>query len=162
MLNYTRNSEVANLYFIVAVEEDVLCFEVSVQNFAVMYVLECERHLHEPVEDLLFRDETTLFALLLNHAVEVAVVSKLCHDAKALLLHEALLVADDVGMAQRLEHLDLVKRRLLLLVLHLRNIDNLESVVVLVLLVLDEDNYSKVALAEHLNLFVFFHSLNVY
>lgn len=52
MLQYAGNSKVTNLNLAILSHKNVLGLQVSVQNFAVVYVLNCERHLHEPVQNL--------------------------------------------------------------------------------------------------------------
>ncbi len=55
MLQHTRDAEVADLYLVVLGHEDVLGLEIAMQDFAVVDVFDCKCHLHEPVQDLIFR-----------------------------------------------------------------------------------------------------------
>jgi hypothetical protein len=55
VLEYSSNTEVTNLDLAVLRHEDVLSFQVSVQDLPVMNVFDCKRHLHEPVQNLVFR-----------------------------------------------------------------------------------------------------------
>ena len=54
MLQHTRNAKVADLYLVVLGHKDILGLEITMQDFAVVDVLDCKCHLHEPVQDLIF------------------------------------------------------------------------------------------------------------
>ena len=55
VLEHAGNSEVTDLNLSVLRHENVLGLEVSVQNLAVVDVLDCQRHLHKPVQNLVLR-----------------------------------------------------------------------------------------------------------
>ena len=54
VLQHTRDAEISDLDGSVLVHENVLSLQVSVQNFSVVDVLDGQRHLHKPVENLVF------------------------------------------------------------------------------------------------------------
>ena len=118
MLQHARNSKVTDLDLPVLSHENVLGLEVSVQNFAVMDVLDRQCHLHEPVQDLVFRVAnlellnilsltfSNLF-LISNFRVKISAVGKVHNYAQTLLVHEAFFVGDDVGVSHCFENMDL-------------------------------------------------------
>jgi len=55
MLEHSRNTEVADLDLSVLRHENVLRLQVSVKNFSVVNVFDRKRHLHEPIQYLVFR-----------------------------------------------------------------------------------------------------------
>lgn len=82
MLQDAGNTEVANLDGPVLVHEDVLGLQVAMQNFSVVDMLDCERHLHEPVENLIFAVAHFAYLLLVGDlCVEVASVRVIHHNA---------------------------------------------------------------------------------
>jgi hypothetical protein len=52
MLQHAGDSEVTNLNLSILSHKNVLGLQVSVQDFSVVYMLNCERHLHKPVQNL--------------------------------------------------------------------------------------------------------------
>ena len=54
VLQHPSDAEITDLDAPVGRHEDVLRLQVSVQNLPVVDVLDCERHLNEPVQDLVF------------------------------------------------------------------------------------------------------------
>ena len=54
VLQDASNAKVTDLDLSTLCHENVLGLEVTMENFPVVYVLDCEGHLHEPVEDLVF------------------------------------------------------------------------------------------------------------
>lgn len=55
MLQNPGNTKVSNLNLISLGHEDVLGFQISMQNLAIMNMLYSQSHLNEPVKDLIFR-----------------------------------------------------------------------------------------------------------
>ena len=53
MLEDSGDSEVSYFYLVVLCHEYVLSFEVSVEDLAVMNVLDCQGHLDEPIKNLI-------------------------------------------------------------------------------------------------------------
>ena len=54
VLEDPSDTEVSNLDLSTLRHEDVLCFQVSMEDLAVMYVLDGKGHLYKPVKDLVF------------------------------------------------------------------------------------------------------------
>lgn len=54
MLEHPGDSEVSNLHLTILRHKDVLGLQISMKNFAVMDVLDGQRHLDEPVQNLIF------------------------------------------------------------------------------------------------------------
>ena len=55
VLEYSSDAKISNFHLPVLGHKDVLSFEVSVQDFPVVDMLDCESHLDKPVEYLIFR-----------------------------------------------------------------------------------------------------------
>jgi hypothetical protein len=52
MLEHSGDSEVSDFNLVVLGHENVLSFEIPVQDLPVVDVLDCQGHLDEPIEDL--------------------------------------------------------------------------------------------------------------
>lgn len=128
VLEHSGDAEVADFDLSVLVHEDVLRLEVSVEDLAVVDVLYGQRHLHEPVHDLVLRvAHLPYFLLVRDLRVHVASVCVVHHYAQAPLVHEALLVRDDVRVSQSLQNMNLIYGILSLFPVHPRHVDYLYS-----------------------------------
>lgn len=106
-------------------EEDVLRFEVAVEDLLLMKVEEGEGHLGEPVDDLRLGEAF----LVSNFLVNVASLAVDHDDVEILLaVEEGVLVGDDVGVAELLEEADLVLGVLAVLLGHVPDFDALDDV----------------------------------
>ena len=82
MLEDPGDTEISNLDLPILGHEYVLCLEVSMKDLSVVDVLDCQGHLDEPVEDLVFSAaHFPLFFLHINFCVQVASVSVVHHNA---------------------------------------------------------------------------------
>jgi len=126
VLQNPSNSEVTNLYLAILSHENVLRFQISMQNFPVMYVLNCESDLNKPVKNLTLGQEFLDFLLVFYLFIHVSAISIVHDDTKELLVHEGLSISDDVGMSHSLQNSYFVERILLLLALHVSDIDYLK------------------------------------
>ena len=104
-------------------------------HLAVVRVLEREADLDEPVEHHVLREQLRRLRvgrrvlLRLDALGQVAAVGKVHHDAEPPLLDEVLTHADDVRVpAQLFEHARLVHRLVLLLPVHVAQVETLEHV----------------------------------
>jgi len=97
-LENLADSEVAEDQPTVAEKENVLCFEVAVEDPAGVHVVKAKRHLNKVVQNLGLCEE--LFAGLLDDIGEVTTVTELHHDAQGVpvLRHERIAVATNVGV----------------------------------------------------------------
>jgi hypothetical protein len=50
----TGNAEITHLYYVVFCHKHVLALDVTMENFAVMYMLHSKTDLSEPVENQIF------------------------------------------------------------------------------------------------------------
>jgi len=91
VLQHSRNSEVADLYRPVLVHENVLGLQVTMQDLTVVYVLDGQSHLHEPVEDLVLTvAHFAIFLFFRNQGVQVTTVGVVHDDAQTPLVHKGL------------------------------------------------------------------------
>lgn len=88
MLQHSCNAKVSNLYLAVLGHENILSFQIPVQNFPIMNVLDCESNLNKPVENLTFREQFLDFLLILNLFIHVSSIRIIHNDAQELLVHE--------------------------------------------------------------------------
>jgi len=54
MLKYSCNTEISNFDLVGLCHKDVLGLKIAMQNLSIVNVLDCQTHLHEPVQDLVF------------------------------------------------------------------------------------------------------------
>lgn len=99
MSKYFGDTEITDFECAVLHEEDVLCFEISVYNFAVMHVLQSKTYLREPVEHLAFGDVPAF--VLEDLFAEISAIAIIHYNAKFLLSSSIdLLEFDDVRMIE--------------------------------------------------------------
>ena len=99
------------------------------EHLAVVRVLQREAELDEPVEHLRLGERRPPRRLRLDPLREVAAVGKVHHDAQPPVLDEVLTHADDVRVpAQLFEHTRLVHRLVLLLPVHVAQVETLEHI----------------------------------
>lgn len=86
----------------VAQQEDVLRLDVPVQHLVLVHVVDGQRDLHEPVQDLVLLDEGSLACC--QPGSEVAAVAKRHHDAQVVLSigKERVAVCHDIWVLQPL------------------------------------------------------------
>ena len=89
-----RHAEVAHADAFSAGQENVHAFDVPVQDFLGVQVLQSQAHLNEELPNLGFGQQTT--HLLLDQGVEVAPVTVLHHDVQSFFLNEGVVVLHDV------------------------------------------------------------------
>ena len=83
VLQYSGDAEVSNLDVSLRSEEDVLGFQIAMQDLFVMDVIHCQGHLHQPCHYLLLRKQSPQLFLsryLVEHIPALAVVH---HDTEA-------------------------------------------------------------------------------
>ena len=97
-LPHLSDAKVSKLYYAVGREEDVLALQITVQNLAVVHVLEREAQLHKPIQNLVLRQQLRRgeASLLLQASVQIAAVGKVHDDVEVGFVVEALLERDDV------------------------------------------------------------------
>ena len=78
ILKHARDPEIAQLDDTRLGEENVLCLEVTVQDLAIVDMLDGQRHLDEQVQDLFLLEQPT--ALLLDVLLQVSSISELHHN----------------------------------------------------------------------------------
>jgi len=89
MLEHSGNSKVTDLDRSILVHENILSFQVSVQDFAVVDVLDSQSHLHKPIQDLVFTVAHLANLLLIcNFGVQITSVGIVHDDAEAALVHK--------------------------------------------------------------------------
>lgn len=89
------------------------------QDLAVMDMLDGQCHLDEPVEDLIFTvANSSNFLLISNLSVQIAAISVVHDDTQAALVHEGLLVGDDIRVPHGFEYVDLIYGVFTLLTVH--------------------------------------------
>ena len=109
--------------------ENVLSFEISVENFPIVDMLHGKRHLNEPVENLVLSIAHLPNLLLVrNFGVQVAAISVVHHDAEAPLVHEGLFVGNNIWVPHCLKHVDLIDGIFSLLAVHLRDINDFHNI----------------------------------
>ena len=149
VLQNPRNSKIAQLDQLFAPrQEDVLGLEVTVQDFAIVQVLERETYLDEPIGDAVLRKQ--LAALRLETPGQVAAVSVRHDDTQLSLFFEAFAVLDDVGVAQRAENRALLARSCPLLLIAARNVHHLDHKLLVTFVASGKKRLSKGTLAEEL------------
>lgn len=129
VLEDAGNTEVTNLDAAVLVHENILGLKVTMQDLAVVDMLDGEGHLNKPVQDLVLAVADLAYLLLVGDLrVEVSSVGIVHYYAQAALVHERLLVGDDVGVPHCLQHMHFVDGVLALLAVHLGDVDDLHHV----------------------------------
>ena len=109
--------------------ENVLGFEISVENFPIVDMLHGKRHLNEPVENLVLSVAHLPNLLLVrNFGVEVAAISVVHHDAEAPLVHEGLFVGNNIWVPHCLKHVDLIDSIFSLLTVHFRDVNDFHNI----------------------------------
>ena len=128
MLEHACDAEIADFDLAGFREENVLRFQVSVQNFPIVNVLQRQANLDEPLTDLILRESSPQLLLLRDSLVHVAAVGVVHHDAEisagvrgrgVLSVHEGFSVGDYVGMAQLAQQVNFVEGVQFLLAVHL-------------------------------------------
>lgn len=95
------------------------------EDLTVVYVLQAEADLREPVKDLALREVPS--ALLLDHLLEIAAVRVVHYNAELALLGLVdLAEADDVRVVERLQYFGLLQRVLPLVLAHLADVNLLD------------------------------------
>ena len=158
VLEHSGNTKVSNFNRSILVHKDVLSLQISVQDFSVVDMFNSQRHLHEPIEDLVFT--VTHFANLFlvgNLRVQVSSVCIVHDDAEAPLIHEALFVGNNVRVPHGLQHMHFIDCIFSLLAVHLRNIDDLHDVSLSVVDCLHKHGEPKRALSDNLEFPILFH-----
>lgn len=121
-----RDTEIAKSDSIVF-QEDVLCFEIAVQDFLLVEIEKRECHLREPVVDLVFWEVLAL--LVFDFIVHVTALAVDHHDVEELLaIHVRILVRDNVRMPQFLQQSHFVFCVLAILLTHVTRLDLLVHV----------------------------------
>ena len=63
------NAKVTKFYNSIIRQKYILCFQISVQNLAIMHMLHRQADLGEPIKNLIFRHIASSFSLLFNSAL---------------------------------------------------------------------------------------------
>lgn len=101
MAKDSRNAEVAELDDVLLGNEDILALDVSVEDFAIVDVLQAEADLGEPVHDLGFGEVPA--TLVGDEFGEVSAVGEVHDDAQVSLLRLVeFSESDDVWVIQHL------------------------------------------------------------
>jgi hypothetical protein len=89
MLKDSGDTEVTYLYLICLCHEDILSFQITVQNFAIVNMLDSQAHLHKPVENLVFSVHNFADFLLISDLCIQITSIRIVHDyTEALLIHK--------------------------------------------------------------------------
>ena len=83
--------------YLAVLEENVLRFHVTVQNFALMEVQQRQGHLDQPVHNLLFGEVFALRIVVFDFGVNIATIT-IDHDDVQILLavDKAVLVSNNI------------------------------------------------------------------
>jgi len=109
MLEDSSDAEIADFNLTALSHEDVLRLQVTMQDLAVMDVLNGEGHLDEPVEDLVLTVANSPdFLLIRNLSIKIAAICVVHHNAKTPLIHEGFLVGNDIRVPHGFENVHLV------------------------------------------------------
>ena len=99
------------------------------QDLTVMDVLDGKGHLNKPVQDLILAVTNLAYLLLVGDLrVQVTTVRIIHDNAQTPLVHEWLLVSNDVRMTHCFKNMHLIDSILSLLAVHLRHINDLHDV----------------------------------
>lgn len=155
MLEHSRDAEIAQLDDVRACQEYILALDVSVQDLAVVHMLQTEADLSEPVQDLRFSEEAA--ALRLDHLLEIAPVRVVHHDTELpLLCLVDLPESNDIRVIEHLQYFCLLQRVGALTLAHLSYVDLLNDGQLLRALALDEEGLAEGALSKQVDLLVYF------
>jgi hypothetical protein len=151
VLQNSCDTEVSDFDSAVLVHENVLSFEITMQNLPVMNMFDRKGHLHKPVEDLVLAVlDLTEFLLVGDFCVEVSAICIVHDDAEAPLIHKRLFVSDNIRMSHGLQHMYFIYCVFSLLPIHFRNVDDLHHVFLAVLNRLHKNCKAKGTLADDL------------
>ena len=100
MLEYTRDTEVTKLYRQISRQENILWFQISMDDPTGMHILKRQTYLDEPVENLGLCKVLALADLPLDVVAEVSYLAVLHYDDKFLECEVALLVGHNVWVVQ--------------------------------------------------------------
>ncbi len=116
--------------------------------------MQTERHLHKPVQNFRFGEELLLGVVDLS--AEIAPVAILHNNAQRFLVrhHEGLVVADDVGVVQPFEEVDLELARVALLLRDILHLDHLYAHQLPLLFVPHQVHFPERALAQYFDGFI--------
>ena len=154
-----RDAEVTELDRVVVHQEDVLRLDVAVDHtVALVDVHQREAQLREPLDDVRLRDLLPPLLVRLDPRVQVAARAERHHDAELVgrLVDERVVVRADVRVAQLLQQLRLLERRLPL-ALVARQLDLLHDPRPPRRALAHEEDGAEAALAEGFDLFVALH-----
>jgi len=70
------------------------------QYLPIVYMFNCEAHLHEPVKNLILRVHNLAYLLLIsNLCVQISTICIVHDNAQTFLVHEGFFVSDDIRVA---------------------------------------------------------------
>jgi hypothetical protein len=82
VLQVPSDAEITQLHLSLCSEEYVLCLQVAVDDFAIVYVLDCEASLSEPLQNLLLRQKCFCLSGLSDALAEVSTLGIGHHDVQ--------------------------------------------------------------------------------
>lgn len=89
MLENSRDTKVTNFDRSILVHKNVLSFQISVQNFPIVDMLDSQCHLNKPVKNLVFTVTNLAdFLLVCNLGVKITAISIVHYNAKAPFVHK--------------------------------------------------------------------------
>ena len=113
MTEHLGNAKVSELDHFGGCQKHIGAFDVAMQDFSIVHMLEREAKLHKEVQNLIFRQIIRRTPSLSgsNERVEVSAIGIFGHNAQFIPSgHETLFVPDNVGMIQCSEHFALSSR----------------------------------------------------
>jgi len=153
MAEHARDAEVADLDDALLRQKHILALQIAVQNFAVVHVLHAEADLREPVEELALGEVAP--ALVLDSLGQVAAVRVVHHDAEVALFGLVRFAEPhNTGVVANLQNLRLFQSLESLTLRHFFDHDLFNDRKLFVTLTLDEERFTKSALAEQLDFVV--------
>eukprot|EP00406_Dinophysis_acuminata_P041059 CAMPEP_0179360342 /NCGR_PEP_ID=MMETSP0797-20121207/79926_1 /TAXON_ID=47934 /ORGANISM="Dinophysis acuminata, Strain DAEP01" /LENGTH=154 /DNA_ID=CAMNT_0021075691 /DNA_START=322 /DNA_END=783 /DNA_ORIENTATION=+ len=109
-------------------KKQILALQVPVQHVLVVNVLQRQRRLREPPQDLRFGQGLPCLSCPVHPLVEVSAVSIVHDDGQRAVLRKAFAVANDVGVLEAGEHPHLVYGIAPLLFVHGAHVDGLHHI----------------------------------
>ena len=103
-MQHLRDSKVTELDDVFTRQEDVLGFEVAVQDVLAVHVVQCTRNLRKPIQHQIFLEALSALLGVGNVLRQISIVSVLQHDVQAAVAKEVLVVPHDVRVVQRHQH----------------------------------------------------------
>ena len=67
MLQNSSNTEITNFYASVLIHENILSFQITMQNLSIMNMLNSQSHLHKPIENLILTVANFSYFLLISN-----------------------------------------------------------------------------------------------